>query len=113
MRRVLATSAVLMALAAVPAAIVPSSGAAQAGSAVRPSSSAGVVNINTATADELKRLPGVGDTRAQAIIAARQRQPFRRAQDIMRVRGIGRATYRRIEPMLAVDGPTTLLARAQ
>ncbi|MBC7173034.1 MAG: ComEA family DNA-binding protein [Polyangiaceae bacterium] len=68
----------------------------------------GVVNLNTATAEELVRLPGVGPSRAEAILAARQRHPFRRVQEIMRVKGIGRATFRRLEPMITVDGPTTL-----
>jgi competence protein ComEA len=75
-----------------------------------PSESPGVVNINTATAEELSRLPGIGETRAQAIIAAREARPFRRVQEIMRVRGIGRATFRRLSPMLTVEGPTTLPA---
>jgi competence protein ComEA len=70
----------------------------------------GVVNINTATVEQLTRLPGIGETRAEAILAARQARPFRRVQEIMRVRGIGRATFRKLRPMLAVEGETTLPA---
>jgi competence protein ComEA len=69
---------------------------------------AGVVNLNTATEDELVRLPGIGPSKARAIIEARQRNRFRRVEDVLRVRGIGRATLRRLAPMLRVDGPTTL-----
>ena len=68
----------------------------------------GVVNIQTASAEELQRLPGIGPSKAQAIIAFRDRAPFRRVEDILRVRGIGRATFRRLRPMLSVSGATTL-----
>jgi competence protein ComEA len=68
----------------------------------------GVVNIQTASVEELQRLPGIGPSKAQAIVAFRERTPFRRVEDILRVRGIGRATFRRLRPMLSVTGPTTL-----
>ncbi len=75
----------------------------------------GVVNINTATQSELSRLPGIGPSKASAIIAYRERgRRFRRVEDLLRVRGIGRATFRRLRPMLTVQGPTTLgAARSQ
>ena len=44
------------------------------------------VNLNTATADELRQLPGIGPTLAAAIIEAR---PFAAVDDLLRVRGIG------------------------
>lgn len=69
---------------------------------------AGVVNIQTASVDELQRLPGIGPSKAAAIVAQRERSAFRRVEDILRVRGIGRATFRRLRPMLTVSGPTTL-----
>lgn len=72
------------------------------------SSTVGVVNIQTASADELQRLPGIGEAKARAIISRRERRPFRRVEDIMRVKGIGRATFRRLRSMLTVEGPTTL-----
>lgn len=72
----------------------------------------GVVNINTATQEELERLPGIGPSKAQAILETRGKlRGFRRVQDILRVRGIGRATFRKLRPMLTVDGPTTLVER--
>jgi competence protein ComEA len=72
-------------------------------------SEAGVVNINTAGQSELSRLPGIGPSKAAAIIAYRERgRRFRRIEDLLRVRGIGRATFRRLRPMLTVQGPTTL-----
>lgn len=85
----------------------PAAAAASADEAAAPSAD-GVVNIQTASADELQRLPGIGPSKAQAIIQFRERTPFRRVEDILRVRGIGRATFRRLRSMLSVSGPTTL-----
>lgn len=81
---------------------------APAASADEGASPGGVVNIQTASAEELQRLPGIGPSKAEAIIAFRDRTPFRRVEDILRVRGIGRATFRRLRPMLSVSGATTL-----
>ena len=69
----------------------------------------GVVNLNTATLEELDRLPGIGPSRARAILELRARiKRFARLDDVLRVRGIGRATFRRLRPLLALEGPTTL-----
>ena len=68
----------------------------------------GVVNVNTATPEQLALLPGVGPTRAAAIIQARENRPFRTVQELMRVRGIGRATLEQLRPYVTVDGETTL-----
>jgi len=72
-----------------------------------------VVNINTASAEELQQLPGVGPSRAQAIIEQRQRRPFARVEELMRVRGIGRSTFRSLRPHLTVEGATRAPARAE
>lgn len=72
----------------------------------------GVVNVNTAGEDELRRLPGVGPSRATAIVALRQRvQRFHAPEDLLRVRGIGRAGLRRMRPYLTLTGNTTLANR--
>lgn len=70
----------------------------------------GTINIQTASAEELQLLPGIGPSRADAIVAQRERRAFRRVEDLMRVRGVGRATFRRLRSMLTVDGPTTMAA---
>lgn len=61
------------------------------------------ININTADPGELVRLPGIGPTRAQAIVAARKKRRFRRIEDILRVPGIGRKTFGRIRNSIRVQ----------
>lgn len=73
------------------------------------SPSQGVVNLNTATVEELMRLPGIGPKKAEAIVDLRQkRKGFQKIQDVLKVRGIGRKTLQRLQPMLTLTGPTTL-----
>ena len=57
---------------------------------------AGCIDINLADEKELSRLPGVGLSRAQAIVNAREKRPFKRKKDIMRIKGIGAKSYRRM-----------------
>ncbi len=45
------------------------------------------IDLNRASVAELMRLPGVGEKRAQAIVAHRSRQPFRRAEDVVAAGG--------------------------
>lgn len=66
----------------------------------------GKVILNTATAKELTRLPGVGAKRAVSILKLRERlKRFRRATDLLRVRGIGVRSLRRMLPHLVLDPP--------
>lgn len=62
------------------------------------------VNINTATADELDALPGIGSSTAKAIVDyRRQYGNFQRADEITKVSGIGSATYDRIKDLITVE----------
>jgi competence protein ComEA len=60
--------------------------------------------LNLATAEELQRLPGIGPKKALAIVLLRQRLGrLRQIEDLMKVKGIGRATLRRLRPVIRVD----------
>lgn len=72
-------------------------------------SQSGVVNLMTASEEELMRLPGIGPSKAHAIVELRKTHPFKKTDDIVRVKGIGRKTFQRLKPYLSVSGPTTLL----
>lgn len=63
----------------------------------------GPVDLNTATAAALQRLPRIGPKTAARIIAYREAHgPFRRVQDLVRVRGIGPKTLAGLEPLVVV-----------
>jgi competence ComEA-like helix-hairpin-helix protein len=59
------------------------------------------VNINTATAEELEKLPGIGRGLAARVIAYRERfGRFRRVEHLIMVRGIGERRFRRLRPFI-------------
>jgi len=61
------------------------------------------ININTATQAELETLPGIGPTRATAIIAYRQqRGAFANPEDLMNVSGIGEKTFEGLKDLIRV-----------
>ena len=64
----------------------------------------GLININTATAEELQTLSGIGEVRAKAIVEYRtQSGNFSKIEDIKNVSGIGDATFNNIKSMICVD----------
>ena len=64
------------------------------------------VILNTADVDDLRRLPGIGQKRADAIVALRSRLGrFRAIEDLMKVKGIGRAMLKRLRPLVRLDAP--------
>jgi competence protein ComEA len=61
------------------------------------------ININRATAKELETLPGIGPTRAQAIIQYRNTNgAFRKIEDLMEVKGIGPAIFENIKDEISL-----------
>ncbi|MCP4604310.1 MAG: helix-hairpin-helix domain-containing protein [Proteobacteria bacterium] len=66
------------------------------------------ININTATVTELSYLPGVGHSKAEAIVKHRTNRQFKKVEDLMRVKGIGRKTFKKMRPYLALKGQTTV-----
>ena len=58
-----------------------------------------LVDLNTATPEELDTLPGVGPATAQRIIEGR---PYSTIEDLMRVKGIGQATFDKLKERITV-----------
>jgi len=63
----------------------------------------GPINVNTATADELEALPGIGPTLAAAIVDERDRNgPFRSVDELTRVPGIGEGRLAQLHYLVTV-----------
>ncbi len=64
----------------------------------------GKININTAPAEELMKLQGVGEAIAARIVAYREKNgPFEKPEDIMKVKGIGEKTFTKIKERITVE----------
>ena len=61
-----------------------------------------LVNINTATAAELELLPGIGPATAAKIIEYRSSNPFNSIEDLMQVRGIGKAKFAKLKGSITI-----------
>lgn len=73
------------------------------GSASGKSAEDGRININTATVEELCKIPGIGSTRAAAIVSYRDDHGgFKSPEDIMQVSGIKEGTYEKIKDSISV-----------
>ena len=85
----------------------PTSPAAPAGASRAQASPNDPVFINHASVDELRRLPGVGPKRAEAILVLRQRVGrFQRVEDLLRVKGVGRGAVKKWRPLVRLDTPS-------
>ena len=62
------------------------------------------VNINSASLEELEKIPHVGESIAKKIIAHRETHgPFRRVEHLMLIQGISDKRYRKIRPLIRVE----------
>jgi len=68
----------------------------------------GVVNVNTATKEELVLVPWIGEVRADEIIAVRAQKPFAQIEDLLLIKGIGEKTLAKIAQYIAFEGETTI-----
>ncbi len=90
------------------AALVAATGPAlAAGKALAPGER---IDLNRAPVVELMRLPGIGEKKAQAIVALRQRHPFRRPEDVLAVKGLGPAWFQKVKANVAVGAVTAAAA---
>ena len=120
MNRTMLSLATSMALAAVLFVAQPTpAGAAQAGAAPSGAQTAphakgnsrgaakpaftGTLNINSATADALEALPGIGAKTAALIVEYRQKNgPFKKVEDLMNIRGIGEKNFLKLRSQVTV-----------
>lgn len=68
----------------------------------------GVLNLNTATLEQLTLLPGIGQSKGEAIVTYRTTHPFTAAEEVAEVKGIGPKLFGKISPYLAIQGETNL-----
>jgi competence protein ComEA len=62
-----------------------------------------VVDLNLASEDDLRKLPGVGPSRAKRILELRARLGrFKSVDDLARIKGFGKATLKRLRPLTKV-----------
>ncbi len=61
-----------------------------------------LININTASKEELEKLEGIGSSKADSIINYRKENPFTSIEDIMKVKGIGKTIYEKIKDHIRV-----------
>ncbi len=66
----------------------------------------GKLILNRASPEALMKLPGIGHKRAKAIVALRNRLGrFRRLADLLRIKGIGFRSLRKLKPLVVLDAP--------
>ncbi len=62
------------------------------------------INLNTALTKELEQLPGIGPKMAQRILDYRlENGGFKRAEDLQKIKGIGRKTYDKLKDLIVVE----------
>ena len=71
------------------------------------------LDLNVAVARDLMVIPGIGESRAQAIVEGRQSRPYQSVDDLMRAHGIGRVTLARVRGWVEVEKGLARRASAQ
>lgn len=68
-----------------------------------------VININTATVEQLVLLPRIGEKTAGQIVSWREQNgAFQKTTDLLQVKGIGDKSFELLRPYLVLEGKTTL-----
>ncbi len=66
-----------------------------------------LLDINSATAEQLQQLPGIGEKIAERIIKYREENGyFKKAEDLLNVDGIGEKKLEKIKPLIKIVEPT-------
>ncbi len=78
------------------------------GAGAAESAAGGKINLNTASAAELATLPGIGPSKAAAIVEQRAKAPFATPDELRKVKGIGAKLYDSIRDRISVgDAPAS------
>src|SRR5262245_4935313 len=102
-RSLIGIAIVLFAAAGRPAIAGTVPGRDQAAAAPQPQP---LINLNTANAAELEKLPGVGPAMAARILEYRQKNgSFKKIEELMNVKGIGEKTFLKLKPLITVTPP--------
>jgi competence protein ComEA len=66
------------------------------------------VNLNTATAADLEKLPGIGPAMATRILEYRQKNGgFKKVEELMNIQGIGEKSFLKLKALVAIAPPKT------
>jgi comEA protein len=69
------------------------------------------INLNTATAEQLQKLPGVGPKVAARIVEYRQKNgPFKKTEELMNVRGIGEKSFLKLKDQITVTSTKAVVS---
>ncbi len=60
------------------------------------------ISLNNAAKEELMTLPGIGETKADAIIEYRKLNKFNKLEDIMNIKGIGKSIYEKLKDYISL-----------
>jgi len=83
--------------------------AAKGAGATSSADASGVINVNSATAEQIAFLPRVGIKLAERVVEYRKSNgPFKKIEDLMEVKGVGEKLFVALKAHLTVSGSTTL-----
>ena len=69
------------------------------------SADSGAVDLNAASEEQLTAFPGIGPSKAKAIVEYRASHPFRSVDEMKNVKGIGDKLYEQLKDQITVGGP--------
>lgn len=70
---------------------------------IKDNNSNSLVNINTADSNKLQTLPGIGPSKAKKIIEFREKNQFKKIEEIKNVDGIGDKTFESLKSLITID----------
>jgi competence ComEA-like helix-hairpin-helix protein len=64
------------------------------------------LDLNTATAEQLQQVPGIGPSTAKAIVNFRRKSgPFQKIEDLLAIKGVSKARLEKMRPYLTLSPP--------